>query len=43
MIRRITERLATVSWWLLPVIVIGAAEWLFISRAIYRATTGGAD
>ena len=41
--RRIKERLATVSWWLLPTIIIGAAEWLFISRAIYRATTGGAD
>lgn len=30
------------GWWILPTLASGTVEWLYIIRAIYRATTGGA-
>lgn len=31
------------GWWIAPSLILGAVAWFFIIRAIYRATTGGAD
>ncbi|MHA7870698.1 MAG: hypothetical protein ACX93U_24835 [Salipiger thiooxidans] len=31
------------GWWIAPGLILGAVAWFFIIRAIYRATTGGAD
>ncbi|NIY98871.1 hypothetical protein HC022_22420 [Salipiger sp. HF18] len=31
------------GWWILPTLASGAVEWLYLTRAIYRAITGGAE